>query len=145
MKSLYSTLGFIAVAGAQQAAYAECGGSGYTGATQCISGYTCSIVNQWYSYCVPGSGSGDGTTLTTTTTSTSTSSASTSCSTGGLKWVGVDESGAEWGTVFPGTAGVDYFFPSESAIGVRSLKLYRSGFGMCTLTWSLVMIVCSRH
>ncbi|KAJ5663534.1 endoglucanase [Penicillium longicatenatum] len=51
----------------------------------------------------------------------------------GLKWVGVDESGAEWGTVFPGTTGVDYFFPSESAIGTlitEGYNIFRMPFAM---------------
>ncbi|KAK7941566.1 uncharacterized protein PG986_013953 [Apiospora aurea] len=51
----------VALAGqalAQQAAYG--GGNGWTGATTCVSGYTCSLVNEWYSQCIPGSGGGGG-------------------------------------------------------------------------------------
>lgn len=33
------------------AQWAQCGGSGYTGATACASGSTCKEVNQWYSQC----------------------------------------------------------------------------------------------
>lgn len=47
---------------------------------------------------------------------------------GQLRWVGLDESGAEWGTTFPGTEGVDYFFPSTTTIGV-SWYLYGSENG----------------
>lgn len=32
----------------------QCGGNGWTGATTCVSGYTCSKVNDWYSQCIPG-------------------------------------------------------------------------------------------
>jgi hypothetical protein len=34
------------------------------------------------------------------------------------QWLGINESGMEWGTVFPGTEGVDYFVPSTTTIGV---------------------------
>lgn len=30
-------------------AWGQCGGSGYSGETTCVSGYTCVTVNQWYS------------------------------------------------------------------------------------------------
>ncbi|KPM43264.1 Endo-1,4-beta-xylanase B [Neonectria ditissima] len=33
------------------AAWAQCGGSGWTGATCCVSGSTCKSVNEWYSQC----------------------------------------------------------------------------------------------
>ena len=40
------------------AVYAQCGGSGWTGATCCASGSTCTYSNAYYSQCVPGSGGG---------------------------------------------------------------------------------------
>jgi hypothetical protein len=40
---------------AQGAAYAQCGGIGWKGATTCVSGYTCQVSNSYYSQCVPGS------------------------------------------------------------------------------------------
>ena len=43
---------------AQGAAYAQCGGQGWTGATACVSGYHCEVQNDWYSQCVPGAGAG---------------------------------------------------------------------------------------
>ncbi|KAJ0413990.1 1,4-beta-D-glucan cellobiohydrolase B [Aspergillus carlsbadensis] len=30
----------------------QCGGSGWTGPTQCVSPWTCTVVNQWYSQCL---------------------------------------------------------------------------------------------
>ncbi|KAJ4186550.1 hypothetical protein NW755_007847 [Fusarium falciforme] len=33
-------------------AYQRCGGQGWTGATTCVSGYTCKEQNPWYSQCV---------------------------------------------------------------------------------------------
>ncbi|KAG8945494.1 hypothetical protein FRC04_000779 [Tulasnella sp. 424] len=35
------------------AAYGQCGGLTYTGATTCVSGYTCTYSNDYYSQCVP--------------------------------------------------------------------------------------------
>ncbi|KAI1326556.1 glycoside hydrolase family 74 protein [Xylariaceae sp. FL0255] len=34
------------------AAYGQCGGAGYTGPTTCVSGYTCTEQNEYYSQCV---------------------------------------------------------------------------------------------
>ncbi|KAF8670812.1 Glycoside hydrolase family 18 protein [Rhizoctonia solani] len=34
------------------AKYGQCGGQGYTGATQCASGSTCKVNNEWYSQCL---------------------------------------------------------------------------------------------
>lgn len=38
--------------GAVAAAWAQCGGQGYTGATKCVSGTTCVKQNDWYSQCL---------------------------------------------------------------------------------------------
>ncbi|KAG2015515.1 acetyl xylan esterase, variant 3 [Coprinopsis cinerea AmutBmut pab1-1] len=37
--------------------WGQCGGSGWSGATTCESGYTCQKHNEWYSQCVPGTSS----------------------------------------------------------------------------------------
>lgn len=37
------------------AAYGQCGGTGFTGATECASGYTCTKRNDWYSQCIAAS------------------------------------------------------------------------------------------
>ncbi|KAJ4292640.1 hypothetical protein N0V90_009303 [Kalmusia sp. IMI 367209] len=37
------------------AVYGQCGGSGFTGATECASGASCVVMNDWYSQCIPGS------------------------------------------------------------------------------------------
>jgi cellulose 1,4-beta-cellobiosidase len=34
------------------AQYAQCGGTGWTGATACVSGYTCTSLNTYYSQCL---------------------------------------------------------------------------------------------
>ncbi|KAF5374669.1 hypothetical protein D9615_008983 [Tricholomella constricta] len=56
----------ISSALAQGAAWSQCGGIGWTGATTCVSGNTCTYVNDWYSQCIPGTS----TPPTTTTAST---------------------------------------------------------------------------
>lgn len=35
------------------AGYGQCGGTGYTGSTTCVSGYTCTYSNAYYSQCLP--------------------------------------------------------------------------------------------
>ncbi|KAK4550439.1 hypothetical protein LTR36_000017 [Oleoguttula mirabilis] len=42
---------------AQQSAYGQCGGIGWTGATTCVSGYTCTVSNSYYSQCIQGGSS----------------------------------------------------------------------------------------
>lgn len=42
---------------ADAAAYAQCGGSGFTGVTTCGSGYHCASANPYYSQCLPGAAS----------------------------------------------------------------------------------------
>ncbi|KAJ4358345.1 uncharacterized protein N0V89_002927 [Didymosphaeria variabile] len=37
------------------AAYGQCGGIGFTGALECVSGYTCTKMNDWYSQCIAAS------------------------------------------------------------------------------------------
>jgi hypothetical protein len=43
-----------ATASGSVAAYGQCGGKSYSGATRCISGYTCKAQNDYYSQCVVG-------------------------------------------------------------------------------------------
>ena len=38
---------------AQQPAYAQCGGQSWTGSTKCVTGYSCTYSNAWYSQCLP--------------------------------------------------------------------------------------------
>jgi len=108
---------------AQQTGYGQCGGQNWTGATTCVSGWTCSYLNDWYSQCLPASSTLTTTasskaSTTTTTSKTTTSATSSPTSTGKLKWFGVDESCAEFGTAMPGTWGVDFTFANTATIGV---------------------------
>jgi hypothetical protein len=51
MKQL-ALLALANLASAQVGAYGQCGGSGYSGSTTCMSGWTCQYQNEWYSQCV---------------------------------------------------------------------------------------------
>ncbi|KAL5601244.1 hypothetical protein BROUX41_006042 [Berkeleyomyces rouxiae] len=50
----------LGVASAQNNAYAQCGGKSWTGSKDCVAGYTCTVMNDYYSQCIAGSGSGSG-------------------------------------------------------------------------------------
>lgn len=76
----YSTFVVAAAAGsaaASSSAYGQCGGNGWTGATDCVSGYHCAVQNDWYSQCIPGAGSGASSAAATTKVVTSAQAAST--------------------------------------------------------------------
>ena len=132
MKSSILLTGVSLAAGAmaQGAAWAQCGGQGWTGATTCVSGYYCYLQNPYYSQCIPGTVSTTAKAATTTAEATSASTAvpttlvtkTFSAATAGgttahFKWFGVDESGAEFTqTSLPGVYGTDFIFPSSSTI-----------------------------
>ncbi|KAK3328683.1 1, 4-beta cellobiohydrolase [Cercophora scortea] len=61
-------------------AWAQCGGIGFSGATCCVSGYTCSVGNPYYSQCLPSSQVTTTAAATTSSTSSTTAKASTSTS-----------------------------------------------------------------
>ncbi|KAF5321885.1 hypothetical protein D9619_002161 [Psilocybe cf. subviscida] len=65
---------------AQSPVWGQCGGTGWTGTTTCVSGSVCTYSNPWYSQCLPGTASSSSST-TTKTTSTSTKPGSTTSST----------------------------------------------------------------
>lgn len=116
MKTLITLAALFAMVMPQAVSpWAQCGGDGYAGSSECADGYSCVVVNEWYSQCQTGTSTA---TLVTPTVGSSPTTSSTANGSGKLMWVGVDESGAEWGTVYPGTEGVDYLFPSTTAIGV---------------------------
>ncbi|PSK60207.1 hypothetical protein B9Z65_1105 [Elsinoe australis] len=75
MKSLLLVLPSILSGAAAQTvgAYGQCGGNGWTGGVQCVSGFYCSVVNPWYSQCIAGAN-----TLSTVVTKAPTSSATKS-------------------------------------------------------------------
>jgi hypothetical protein len=64
---------------AQAGAWQQCGGSGFSGATTCTSGYGCVQVNEYYSQCQPGADvQAASTTLATSTVVAASSSAASS-------------------------------------------------------------------
>lgn len=70
----------VAGAAAQQSAYGQCGGSGYTGSTSCTSGYTCTSQNAYYYQCVPGTATASASATATSATTTATTTAASSSS-----------------------------------------------------------------
>ncbi|KAF8203069.1 beta-glucosidase [Pholiota molesta] len=71
---LSALLALVSTAVSQQAVYQQCGGIGWTGGTTCAAETTCTVLNSYYSQCLPGAS----TTTTTSTSSTSTTVTSTS-------------------------------------------------------------------
>ncbi|KAI9712122.1 MAG: hypothetical protein M1820_001831 [Bogoriella megaspora] len=65
------TLALPSAAFAQQAAWAQCGGIGFSGSTACVSGSACVKLNDYYSQCQPGATSATAVAPTTFTTATS--------------------------------------------------------------------------
>lgn len=66
-------------------AYGQCGGENWTGGTSCVSGYTCTYSNAYYSQCLAGTATQATTVKATTTTaakvvSTSSTKVSTKAS-----------------------------------------------------------------
>ncbi|KAI0170114.1 hypothetical protein BJ166DRAFT_608223 [Pestalotiopsis sp. NC0098] len=62
---------------AQQSAWGQCGGTGWSGETTCASGYGCSSINAYYYQCVPATTTQAATTGTTIASTTTTTGAST--------------------------------------------------------------------
>ncbi|KIP10991.1 glycoside hydrolase family 5 protein [Phlebiopsis gigantea 11061_1 CR5-6] len=106
------------------AVWGQCGGIGYSGSTACDAGSYCSVLNSYYSQCLPGAATAtassvpaSSTSATGTSTAVSPSSSVCSGSRTKFKFFGVNESGAEFGnTKIPGVLGTDYTFPSPSSI-----------------------------
>ncbi|KAK7462160.1 hypothetical protein VKT23_007762 [Stygiomarasmius scandens] len=70
-----SLLVFVTQATAQSPVWGQCGGIGWTGATSCVSGSSCQVVNPYYSQCLPGSA---GTTAAPSPTTSSSPAPTTS-------------------------------------------------------------------
>ncbi len=73
--------------------------------------------------------------VTKTTTSSSAQTSSTNSSPGKFRWLGVDESGAEFGSnSYPGTYGKDFIFPDNNVMKVRSQLLTTDGYSQQVLS-----------
>lgn len=129
MKATILASTFAAGALAQSGAWGQCGGNGWSGATSCISGYTCTYVNDWYRQCQSGTAAPTTTAAATTlVTSTKTAPPATTTTTattsGKFKWFGVNEAGGEFGDgIFPGRWGTEFTFPDTNTIQVCHLPL----------------------
>ncbi|KAI0974902.1 glycoside hydrolase family 5 protein [Xylaria arbuscula] len=145
MRSVILSTTFAGLAAAAASPYGQCGGTGWSGDTTCESGYSCTYSNDYYSQCLPGTAATtttQGTTTTAATTtktsaasSTTTAPASTSTGTAGKnKWLGINLSVAEFGTGnYPGTWGVDFYFPDNSSISTligQGYNIFRVAFAM---------------
>lgn len=219
MRSLILGSALAGAALAQGTAWAQCGGTGFTGETTCVSGYTCTYVSSALSQCQPSTAStrtkvgraaskrsckkkttsssaaaatsaaavsqattkatsavsqattkatssvsqaaasatsvksaaaaastssaaASSAAATTKTTASSKSSsaastaaaASSTASSGKLKWFGINQSCAEFGTTsIPGTYGTDYYWPSTSSIQTHiddGFNIFRVAFLM---------------
>ncbi|CAL3965890.1 unnamed protein product [Diplocarpon coronariae] len=85
---LIPAVSVVAVASAQQDAWAQCGGSNWNGGTTCVAGSYCASQNLFYSQCIPGTGSRSSTSTkgsswvaSSPTTTSTVASASTIAST----------------------------------------------------------------
>ncbi|EPS39620.1 hypothetical protein H072_6567 [Dactylellina haptotyla CBS 200.50] len=72
-----SALALLSTAAAQQTLWGQCGGIGWTGATNCVAGAACSTLNPYYAQCLSASGQQTTTTTTTRTTTPATTTART--------------------------------------------------------------------
>lgn len=83
MRSLNIAVSILSASAlAQQSAWGQCGGNGFSGNSSCVSGYTCIKLSDYYSQCQPGTASTSPTTLTTTARPSTTSPSTTAPSNG---------------------------------------------------------------
>jgi hypothetical protein len=76
-----ASIGLLAgSAAAQTSAWGQCGGQNWSGNANCVSGYHCVVVNDYYSQCQPG---GDTSSPTTSASSGGSTGTPTSGQTGG--------------------------------------------------------------
>ncbi|KAF8674667.1 Cellulase (glycosyl hydrolase family 5) [Rhizoctonia solani] len=129
--SALAAAGYVA---AQAPAYAQCGGQGWTGATTCVSGFTCTVSNQWYSQCLPGTASPSSTTSAPTSTPTSGTGVCSGATRTKFKYFGVNQSCAEFGEgKWPGVLNTDYIWPATSSIDYflgKGMNTFRVAFTM---------------
>ncbi|KAF3291916.1 hypothetical protein TWF132_006423 [Orbilia oligospora] len=73
--------GLLGTAVGQAAVWGQCGGTGWTGPTACVSGSTCVYSNEWYSQCIPGTQTTTAITTSKTTTKSTTTGTTTKTTT----------------------------------------------------------------
>ncbi|KAJ7097055.1 carbohydrate-binding module family 1 protein/Glycoside hydrolase family 5 protein [Mycena belliarum] len=109
---------FAASARGQGGLYSQCESehlSGWTGATTCVSGAVCTVSNDYYSQCLPGTATTTAASTTTaSTTKTTTATAPGSSNTGAagpLKYVGVNIAGFDFGCNTDGSCTASAAYP----------------------------------
>ncbi|PVF94311.1 pectin lyase-like protein [Serendipita vermifera] len=103
LRTVTATLLLTSLVRAQQTLYGQCGGTGWTGPTTCVSGSVCQYSNDWYSQCVPGTATSTTKASTTTTkastTPTTTSNASCQAAADGFASLNGGTTGGNGGTI----------------------------------------------
>ncbi|KAI7280230.1 hypothetical protein KC345_g4860 [Hortaea werneckii] len=134
---------------AQNPAWSQCGGTGWTGPTTCVSGYTCRYLNDYYSQCQPGNQ--EATTTKTTTASRPTSTQGSSNGGGGGGGVSYRASftqygaGDTFGSPNCNTKTAACFFYTQPGFSAAvSQNLYGAGPGVgegpaCGTCWRLTI------
>ncbi|GJE86576.1 fCBD and Cellulase domain-containing protein [Phanerochaete sordida] len=100
MKSVYtaSLLSlWVALAQGQAQEWQQCGGIGFSGSTTCVSGSVCSVINDYYSQCIPGVASSAPTAPSSPTTSSTGPVSTAPASAGTLRFAGVNIAGFDFG------------------------------------------------
>ncbi|KAF1346437.1 glycoside hydrolase family 5 protein [Lizonia empirigonia] len=134
-------------AAAQGAAYARCGGIGWSGATSCVSGFHCQVQNDYYSQCVPGKGyssinttAGDSTSPTTISSTSSAAAQPTPSSSGKTDYAGINIAGFDFGCSTDGSCSGSYTDPGTNGIAQMQhfatedkLNIFRLPVGWQTL------------
>ncbi|KAF7892298.1 uncharacterized protein EAF01_010378 [Botrytis porri] len=113
---LYTIVTLVSTAAAQGAAFAQCGGTGWSGSTTCASGYVCTYGNAYYSQCLPGTATLTTVTSATTSAGTKTSTAATPSSTGKTKYIGTNIAGFDFGCTTDGTCLTNKVYPALSSL-----------------------------
>ncbi|KAI0273466.1 cellulase CEL6B [Gloeopeniophorella convolvens] len=114
--ALASLIALASSAAAQSSPiYGQCGGIGWNGATLCASGSACSVINPYYSQCLPGSASSTQSSSTTSRSSSTSSSSTRSSSSSSA-------SSSSTSTPSPGNPFVGYsiFLPPYYAAEVQA-------------------------
>ncbi|KAF3162537.1 hypothetical protein TWF106_006818 [Orbilia oligospora] len=104
-QATFTILATAALVSAQAQPWAQCGGSGWTGPTSCVSGWSCVYSNEWYSQCIQSSGGTTASITTKTTTKAATTTKTTTKATTTTAGNGSGSGGTGLTTVVPASAG----------------------------------------
>ncbi|TFK33794.1 hypothetical protein BDQ12DRAFT_738552 [Crucibulum laeve] len=83
---LAALLAVVPAVSAQATIWAQCGGKGWSGATTCVSGTICTVLNDYFSQCIPGVASSTASSTTKPVTSSTSNPAPTGTSTEKVKY-----------------------------------------------------------